>query len=174
MECFIMTGQPQYCSLFSVCRADGPVADGNPYLSSRSPLPCTPHPTTLPTQIGFYITDPVRYEQVIFLPPCLAVSYTFTSVMWARLRSFSMLTLEGIRLGTDFFSLSVDLEWERERKLGERNWDKQTSELVWENIGLLEWQHSLTCWNSYVLCVQYQSSGKKKKSFFFPGDPVIQ
>lgn len=32
-----MAGQPQYCSLFSVCRADGTVTDGDPYLSLLNP-----------------------------------------------------------------------------------------------------------------------------------------
>lgn len=43
MECFIKVGQLQHCSLFSVCWADGTVADGNPYL-------CNP-----PTKLDFIL-----------------------------------------------------------------------------------------------------------------------
>lgn len=121
MECFIMAGQPQYCSLFSVCRADGTVTDGDPYLSLLKP-PHThtythtytlkhTHTRSLSTQIGFYITEPVRYEQVIFSPPCLADSYTFASVMWARLRSFSVLESELWSAAGEGESFSLSQRW---------------------------------------------------------------
>lgn len=81
----IMLGQPLYCSLFSVCQADdrlrvcrygcvytsmhcvrwdkGTAGKKDPTLSH----PPLPRLTSLPLQIGFYITEAVRYEQLIFL-----------------------------------------------------------------------------------------------------------
>lgn len=100
-QSLIMLGQPPYCSLFSVCQADGQTAcvlvwvlmcmcmcmcmrvcvcihkharDGTrvPHGKRTPPyLVLPPHPphhlTSMPLQIGFYITEAVRYEQLIFL-----------------------------------------------------------------------------------------------------------
>ncbi len=96
-QSLIMLGQPPYCSLFSVCRADdglrvcwygcycvcvracvcvcvyismhcvrwdkGAAGKKDPSLSHPPP----PRLTSMPLQIGFYITEAVRYEQLIFL-----------------------------------------------------------------------------------------------------------
>lgn len=92
-----MPGQPPYCSLFSVCRADdqlrvrwfgsqcvrvyisthcvrwdkGTAGEKDPPYLFLHPQPAPPNPvqclTSLPLQIGFYITEAVRYEQLILL-----------------------------------------------------------------------------------------------------------
>ena len=92
-QSLIMPGQPPYCSLFSVWRADerlhvrrhtyvrvcmqlctvvrwdkGAAGKKSPYLiSSTTTHPLHAYLTSMPLQIGFYITEAVRYEQVIFL-----------------------------------------------------------------------------------------------------------
>lgn len=108
----IMLGQLLHCSLFSVCWADDglrvPVrvlaracvcihkheflrwdkamaGKRDPTLS-RPPTP--PRLKSMPLQIGFYITEAVRYEQLIFLPlfllffsfvPSLSLSFLLLS-----------------------------------------------------------------------------------------------
>lgn len=91
-QSLIMLGQPPYCSLFSVCQADDGLRVcvgvgvyrcvrvcehkhalckmGQGYGREKDPTLSYPPPpcfTSMPLQIGFYITEAVRYEQLIFL-----------------------------------------------------------------------------------------------------------
>lgn len=90
-QSLIMLGQPPYCSLFGVCWADDGLrllvrvlvcvcismwcvrwdkamaGKKDPTLSHPPTPPPPPRLTSMPLQIGFYITEAVRYEHLIFL-----------------------------------------------------------------------------------------------------------